>query len=458
MTASVQTVGGGAPTRTLSLRWIITASSVGTLVEWYDFYIYGVLAVFFAQHFFPPGNPGLAFLASLAVFWFGFIMRPFGAVLFGYLGDRIGRKFTFMLTLGLMGLATFLVGLLPTYATLGLAAPILLLIIRAIQGLALGGEYGGAATYIAEHAPDGKRGLYTSWIQTTATMGIVGALLVILVCRLSLGDAAFTDWGWRIPFLLSAILVVLSGYIRLKLEESPLFARLKEQGGVSKNPTVESFLSSGRNWRLILIALFGATAPEGVVWYTGQFYALFYMTTVLKIPLVTVYIVLMVALTVGSIFFVFFGWLSDHIGRRNIMTLGFALAVATYWPVFTWLGTFKDNPVMLTILVFYLVILVTMVYGPIAAFLVELFPARIRYSSLSLPYHIGNGWFGGGVPAIGTALALSTGVALSALFYPMAIAAIGIVVSLAFIREPTHRIRIWDEVGGGAPPLVPDQP
>jgi len=458
MTASVQTVGGGAPARTLSLPWIITASSVGTLVEWYDFYIYGVLAVFFAQHFFPPGNPGLAFLASLAVFWFGFIMRPFGAVLFGYLGDRIGRKFTFMLTLGLMGLATFLVGLLPTYATLGLAAPILLLIIRAIQGLALGGEYGGAATYIAEHAPDGKRGLYTSWIQTTATMGIVGALLVILLCRLSLGDAAFTDWGWRIPFLLSAILVVLSGYIRLKLEESPLFARLKEQGGVSKNPTVESFLSSGRNWRLILIALFGATAPEGVVWYTGQFYALFYMTTVLKIPLVTVYIVLMVALTVGSIFFVFFGWLSDHIGRRNIMTLGFALAVVTYWPVFTWLGTFKENPVMLTVLVFYLVILVTMVYGPIAAFLVELFPARIRYSSLSLPYHIGNGWFGGGVPAIGTALALSTGVALSALFYPMAIAAIGVVVSLAFIREPTHRIRIWDEVGGGAPPLVPDQP
>jgi MFS family permease len=458
MSVSVQTVGGGAPARTLSLPWIITASSVGTLVEWYDFYIYGVLAVFFAQHFFPPGNPGLAFLASLAVFWFGFIMRPFGAVLFGYLGDRIGRKFTFMLTLVLMGLATFLVGLLPTYATLGLAAPILLLIIRAIQGLALGGEYGGAVTYIAEHAPDGKRGLYTSWIQTTATMGIVGALLVILLCRLSLGDATFTDWGWRVPFLLSAILVVLSGYIRLKLEESPLFARLKEQGGVSKNPTVESFLSSGRNWRLILIALFGATAPEGVVWYTGQFYALFYMTTVLKIPLVTVYVVLMVALTVGSIFFVFFGWLSDHIGRRNIMTFGFALAVVTYWPVFTWLGKFKDNPVMLTILVFYLVILVTMVYGPIAAFLVELFPARIRYSSLSLPYHIGNGWFGGGVPAIGTALALSTGVALSALFYPMAIAAIGVIVSLAFIREPTHRIRIWDEVGGGAPPLVPDQP
>ncbi len=453
-----QTAGGGASTGKLSLPWIIAASSVGTLVEWYDFYIYGVLAVFFAQHFFPPGNPGLAFLASLAVFWFGFIARPFGAVFFGYLGDLIGRKFTFMLTLGLMGLATFLVGLLPTYATWGLAAPILLLIIRAVQGLALGGEYGGAATYIAEHAPDGKRGLYTSWIQTTATIGIVAALAVILICRLSLGDAAFTDWGWRIPFLLSAILVVISGYIRLKLEESPLFARLKEQGKASKNPTAESFLSGGKNWRLILIALFGATAPEGVVWYTGQFYALFYMTTVLKIPLVTVYIVLMVALTAGSIFFVVFGWLSDHIGRRNIMTLGFALAVVTYWPVFTWLGTFKDNPVMLTLLVFYLVILVTMVYGPIAAFLVEIFPARIRYSSLSLPYHIGNGWFGGGVPAIGTLLAQTTGLALSALFYPMAIAAVGVVVSLAFIREPTHKIRIWDEVGGGAPPLVPDQP
>jgi len=458
MSVYAQTAGGGASTGRLSLPWIITASSVGTLVEWYDFYIYGVLAVFFAQQFFPLGNPGLAFLASLAVFWFGFIARPFGAVFFGYLGDLIGRKFTFMLTLGLMGLATFLVGLLPTYATWGMAAPILLLIIRAVQGLALGGEYGGAATYIAEHAPDGKRGLYTSWIQTTATMGIVAALLVILICRLSLGDAVFTDWGWRIPFLLSAILVLLSGYIRLKLEESPLFARLKEQGGVSENPTAESFLSGGKNWRLILIALFGATAPEGVVWYTGQFYALFYMITVLKIPLVTVYIVLMVALTVGSLFFVFFGWLSDHIGRRNIMTSGFALAVVTYWPVFTWLGTFKDNPVMLTILVFYLVILVTMVYGPIAAFLVELFPARIRYSSLSLPYHIGNGWFGGGVPAIGTALAQATGIALSALYYPIAVAAIGVVVSVAFIREPTHKIRIWDEVGGGAPPLVPDQP
>jgi MFS family permease len=457
MTVAAETAGRGAPTGTLSLPWIIGASSVGTLVEWYDFYIYGVLAVFFAQHFFPPGNPGLALLASLAVFWFGFIARPFGAILFGHLGDLIGRKFTFMLTLSLMGLATFLVGLLPTYETWGLAAPILLLIIRAVQGLALGGEYGGAATYIAEHAPDGKRGLYTSWIQTTATMGIVFALLVVLLCRQSMGDAPFTDWGWRIPFLLSAILVLLSGYIRLKLEESPLYARLKEQGKSSVNPIKDTY-TSGRNWGLMAIALFGATAPEGVVWYTGQFYALIYLTAVLKVNYVTVYVILMIALTLGSLFFVFFGWLSDHIGRRNIMTLGFALAVVTYWPVFTWLGTFRDNPVILTVLVFYLVILVTMVYGPIAAFLVELFPARIRYSSMSMPYHIGNGWFGGGVPFIGTAVAQATGIALGALFYPMAVAAVGVVVSLAFIREPTHRIRIWDEVGGGAPPLVPDQP
>jgi len=325
-----------------------------------------------------------------------------------------------------------------------------------LQGLALGGEYGGAATYIAEHAPDGKRGLYTSWIQTTATMGIVLALLVILICRQAMGDVLFRAWGWRIPFLISAILVVLSGYIRLRLEESPLYARLKEEGKSSANPIKDTY-SSGRNWGLMTIALFGATAPEGVVWYTGQFYALIFMTAVLKINYVTVYIVLMIALTLGSMFFVFFGWLSDHIGRRNIMTLGFALAVVTYWPVFTWIGDFRANPVMLTVLVFYLVILVTMAYGPIAAFLVELFPARIRYSSMSMPYHIGNGWFGGGVPFIGTAIAQATGIALGALFYPMAVAAVGVVVSLAYIREPTHKIKIWDEVGGGAPPLVPDQ-
>jgi MFS family permease len=318
---------------------------------------------------------------------------------------------------------------------------------RALQGLALGGEYGGAATYIAEHAPDGKRGLYTSWIQTTATLGIVAALAVILASRLYLGDATFNAWGWRIPFWISVVLVLLSGYIRLKLDESPLYARLKEQGKASHNPVKETY-SSGKNWGLMAIALFGATAPEGVVWYTGQFYALIYMTTVLKINYITVYVILMLALTVGSAGFLVFGALSDRIGRRNIMTLGFALAVVTYWPVFTWLGTFKDSPVILFILVLYLVILVTMVYGPIAAFLVELFPAKIRYSSMSMPYHIGNGWFGGGVPFIGNLIAATTGSVLSGLLYPMAISAIGVAVSLKWIREPTHEVKIWEEVGG----------
>ncbi len=447
MAATAQARGGYPKSQNLS--FIIGASSVGTLIEWYDFYIYGVLAVVFAQHFFPPGNQAFAFLGSLAIFWFGFIARPFGAIFFGHLGDLIGRKFTFMLTLGLMGLATFLVGVLPDYASIGVWAPILLLAMRARQGLALGGEYGGAATYIAEHAPDGKRGLYTAWIQTTATMGIVMALLVVLILRQTMGDA-FNTWGWRIPFWISVILVLLSGYIRLKLEESPLYARLKEQGKASHNPVKETY-NTGKNWRLMAIALFGATAPEGVVWYTGQFYALFYMTTVLKINYVTVYIIMMIALTVGSAGFLIFGALSDRIGRRNIMTLGFALAVVTYWPVFTWMGTFKDNPVVLFLLVLYLVILVTMVYGPIAAFLVELFPARIRYSSMSMPYHIGNGWFGGGVPAIGTAIVQATGIALGGLIYPMVVSAIGVVVSLAYIKEPTHEVKIWDEVGGGEP-------
>jgi len=442
----------------INLPFIIGASSVGTLIEWYDFYLYGVLAVFFSKHFFSPDlDPTIALIASLLVFWTGFLVRPFGAIVFGHLGDLIGRKFTFMLTLLLMGASTFVVGLLPGYDVLGSLAPIFLVAMRVLQGLALGGEYGGAATYIAEHAPDHRRGFYTSWIQTTATMGIVLALLVILVCRLGLGDEKFGDWGWRVPFLISALLVLLSVYIRLKLEESPLYARLKEQGKASSNPALESF-GSGKNWGLILLALFGATAPEGVVWYTGQFYALFYMTTVLKINFVTVYIIMMIALTAAAPFFIVFGALSDRIGRRNIMTLGFLLAVITYWPVFTAFGTYQDNPVILTILVFYLVILVTMVYGPIAAFLVELFPARIRYTSMSLPYHIGNGVFGGLVPAAGASIAKATGIALGGLFYPMGIAALGVIVSIFGIREPTHHVKIWDEVGGGAPPLVPDQP
>src|SRR5579863_2586419 len=297
MAVSASMASRGSATPKQSLSFIIGASSVGTLIEWYDFYLYGVLAAFFSKHFFSPAlDPTVALIASYFVFWTGFLVRPFGAVVFGHLGDLIGRKFTFMLTLLLMGASTFVVGLLPGYETLGTLAPTLLVLMRVIQGLALGGEYGGAATYIAEHAPDGKRGLYTSWIQTTATMGIVLALLVILICRLAMGDQVFGDWGWRVPFLISAILVVLSIYIRLKLAESPLYAKLKAQGKASHNPALESF-SSARNWGLILFALFGATAPEGVVWYTGQFYALFYMTTVLKISYVTVYVIMMIVLT-----------------------------------------------------------------------------------------------------------------------------------------------------------------
>jgi MFS family permease len=455
--ASITQVSGPSAAVRANLPFIIGASSVGTLIEWYDFYLYGVLAVFFSKHFFSPQiDPNIAFILSLAVFWTGFLVRPFGAIVFGHLGDLIGRKFTFMLTLLLMGASTFVVGLLPGYDTLGSLAPVLLVLMRVVQGLALGGEYGGAATYIAEHAPDGKRGFYTSWIQTTATMGIVLALLVILLCRLGFGDAAFADWGWRVPFWISAILVGLSIYIRLKLEESPLFARLKEQGKASANPTLESF-GSGKNWGLILLALFGATAPEGVVWYTGQFYALFYLTTVLKVPYVTVYILMMVVLTLGAPFFIVFGALSDRIGRRNIMTLGFLLAAISYWPVFSWMAEVKDNPFLLGVLVFYMIILVTMVYGPIAAFLVELFPARIRYTSMSLPYHVGNGVFGGLVPLAGASIAAAFGGPLYGLFYPISIAALGVVVSIAGLPARSDEVHIWDEVGG-APPLVPDQP
>jgi MFS family permease len=437
------------------LSFVIAASSCGTLIEWYDFYLYGVLAGFFGTHFF-PGDMKQGFLYSLGIFWTGFVVRPFGAVIFGHLGDLIGRKYTFMLTLGLMGLATFLVGCLPTYDSIGWLAPALLVACRVVQGLALGGEYGGAATYVAEHAPDGSRGFYTSWIQTTATMGIVMALLAILAFRVGLGDQAFSDYGWRFPFLLSAVLVILSGYIRLKLAESPLFARLKEQGKTSDNPARDTY-TSGRNWSLMLLALFGFTAPEGVVWYTSQFYALAYMQTVLMIPYVTVYVVMAFALLLGAPFFVFWGWLSDRFGRRWIMTTGFALAVLSYWPVFTWMGAVKDNPVLLCILVWYMVILVTMVYGPIAAFLVELFPARIRYSSMSLPYHVGNGIFGGGVPFIATFLAGTfTGIPLIGLVYPMTIAGIGVIVSTLGLRRETRNVQIWDEVGG-AQPLVADQ-
>ena len=438
-----------APKATQRLPFIVAASSSGTLIEFYDFYLYGVLAGFFATHFF-PGDLRNGFLFSLGIFWTGFVVRPLGAVLFGHLGDLIGRKYTFMLSLGLMGLATFLVGCLPTYEAIGWLAPVLLVACRVVQGVALGGEYGGAATYVAEHAPDGSRGFYTSWIQTTATMGIVMALLVIMAFRVGLGDEAFTDYGWRFPFLLSAVLVVFSAYIRLKLHESPLFERLKEQGRASRNPVRDTY-SSGRNWGLMALALFGFTAPMAVIWYTGQFYALAYMQAVLMIDYLTVYAVMTVALVLGSPFFIVFGWLSDRIGRRRIMTAGFALSVITLWPVFLLLGEYRDSPVILTALVWYMMILIAMVYGPLAAFLVELFPARIRYSSMSLPYHIGAGVFGGGVPFIATWLSgMFTDTPLIGLLYPITVAAIGVVVSTLGLRRETHHVQIWEEVSAPA--------
>ena len=447
MAGSSTAAGGGGTTQ--NLPFIISASSVGTLIEWYDFYLYGILAAFFGQHFLPPEVKFAdSFLYSLGVFWLGFLVRPIGAIIFGYLGDLIGRKYTFMLTLVLMGAATFLVGCLPEFSAVGWLAPILLVALRLIQGLALGGEYGGAATFIAEHAPDGKRGFYTSWIQTTATMGIVIALVVILAFRVGMGDQAFTDYGWRFPFLISAILVALSGYIRLKLGESPLFKKLKDQGKSSKNPAADTY-GSGKSWGAMALALFGATAPEGVVWYTGQFYALAYMIAVLKLPFQEVYVIMILALIFGAPFFVVFGWLSDRIGRRNIMTAGFLLAVITYIPVFQAMKDNADNPVILGLLVFYLVILVTMVYGPIAAFLVEFFPAKIRYSSMSLPYHLGNGVFGGGVPFLVTLLTrMFASTPFAGLFYPMAVAGLGVIVSLAGISNTTKDTKIWDEVGG----------
>ena len=372
MSVSASTMGRKSGAQ--HIGFIIAASSVGTLIEWYDFYLYGVLAVFFGAHFFSPSlNPSVAFIASLFVFWTGFLVRPFGAILFGHLGDLIGRKFTFMLTLALMGLATFLVGCLPVYDTIGALAPVLLVACRVVQGLALGGEYGGAATYIAEHAPDSKRGLYTSWIQTTATLGIVLALLVILVFRLGMGDADFSAYGWRFPFLISAVLVLLSGYIRLKLQESPLFAQLKSQGKASHNPVKETY--SQRPER-------GHDADRAVRRHRARRRGLVHRPVLRAVlshrraedSLRPAYVMLMIALILGAPGFIFFGWLSDKIGRKWIMTAGFALAVVTYIPVFEPCLTYKDNPVVLTMLVFYMVILVTMVYGPIAAFLVEYLP------------------------------------------------------------------------------------
>jgi MFS family permease len=425
---------------------VISASAAGTMIEWYDFYIFGSLAPIISGLFFPKDNPTAGYLLTLATFATGFAVRPFGALFFGRIGDLVGRKYAFLVTLLLMGGATTLIGVLPTYEKIGILAPILLVVIRLLQGLALGGEYGGAAVYVAEHSPDEKRGFYTSFIQITATLGLFVSLGVILSVRLGLGEEAFKEWGWRIPFLLSALLVGMSLYIRLKLKESPIFTKLKQEGKTSSAPLKDSF-GNKRNWKVILLALFGATAGQGVVWYTGQFYALFFLQSTLKVPFVHANVIVAVALALGMPLFVFFGSLSDRVGRKKVMMAGNLIAAICYYPIYRAMYAFSEpyNPVALCALVLVQVVFVTMVYGPIAAYLVEAFPAKIRYTSLSLPYHVGNGVFGGLLPFIASAVTVATGNIYAGLAYPITIALITFVVGSLFLKETKH-VRIWDEL------------
>lgn len=510
-----------------TIRSVIAASSVGTMIEWYDFYIFGMLAKTISTQFFPEGNTTAALLSTLAIFAAGFIVRPFGALVFGRLGDLIGRKYTFLLTLILMGGSTFLIGLVPGYKTIGIAAPLLVLLLRLIQGLALGGEYGGAATYVAEHAPANKRGFYTSWIQTTATLGLFVALGVIMLVKLNMPDASFNaEWGgWRYPFWISILLVAVSVYIRLKMSESPLFSKLKEEGKTSVNPLKESF-SHKANFKMVLMALFGAVMGQGVVWYTGQFYAQNFLETKCNIEFEQSRTIMLWAIAFATPFFVFWGWLSDKIGRKWIMMAGMALAIFTYRPIFNiflddtkpsppasglvsatpiifgpskkeimkngdslityihrnikhrsltfdqmWTDTIFAKPMKampgekssgvdsivfsrmsqpkdinirldqnlywkFVALVFILILYVTMVYGPIAAFLVEMFPTKIRYTSMSLPYHIGNGVFGGLVPFIGLLLTTSFPAdPLVGLWYPIGVAALCLLIGTVYLRN-----------------------
>jgi MFS family permease len=461
---------------------VITASSVGTMIEWYDFYIFGSLAVYLSPKFYPPGDDTLALIAYLSTFAVGFIVRPFGALFFGRIGDLVGRKYAFLVTLSIMGGATAVIGLLPTYKTAGWFAPIALLLIRVLQGLALGGEYGGAAVYVAEHVPDNKRGFYTSFIQITASLGFFVSILAVLGTQSAMTKEQLADWGWRVPFLLSIILVSISLYIRLKMRESPIFSHIKASGMTSAKPLTEAF-TVWPNLKRVLISLFGATAGQGVIWYTGQFYALFYLQTVLKINARTGYIIVAIALLLAMPFFTLFGALSDRVGRKWLMMAACLLSIVSYIPIYKQMqaaagnnvvtvrsttnkvtGAISLSPItidstgqqvpateatnpnipMLIVLVFIQVIFVCMIYGPIAAYLVEAFPARIRYTSLSLPYHIGNGVFGGLLPLIGLTLCARTGNIYAGLYYPMIVAAITLATGSLLLKE-THGTLIWDE-------------
>jgi len=530
-------VGAAPPIDAAAERRVIIASSVGTVFEWYDFYLYAILAPFFAALFFPPGNQTAALLGAFGAYAAGFLVRPFGALIFGRIGDLVGRKYTFLVTIVVMGMATVLVGFLPTYATIGFAAPLILVCLRLAQGLALGGEYGGAATYVAEHSPDHKRGYNTAWIQTTATLGMFLALFVIGLTRTTMQGATFSNWGWRIAFWVSIPLLLISIYIRLKLQESPVFQRMKTSGKRSKSPISDSFLKYPNN-KYVALALFGATAGQGVVWYTGQFYALFFLLIYLKLDFLRTYQLVGLSLLIGTPFFLVFGALSDRIGRLKIILAGCAIAALTYFPLFRGLTHYvnpaleayqvrvpievhasecnfhifigpwskqtpcdraKDflgkaglsfaslpaiggepvvtkigdtelhgwdeakykaaltetgyppkadlaqvNWVMAELILVLMVIYVTMVYGPIAAFLVELFPTQIRYTSMSLPYHIGNGWFGGMLPLLATAIVAKAGNIYSGLWYPIIVSIMTVVIGLLFVREPKH-VKIRDE-------------
>ncbi|HET7440638.1 MAG TPA: MFS transporter [Terriglobales bacterium] len=483
MGAASHAMGGTMGKREYSLPLVIAASSVGTMIEWYDFYIFGSLAAMLSLKFYPPGNATFAYIAYLATFAVGFVVRPFGALFFGRIGDLIGRKYAFLVTLSVMGLSTAVIGLMPTFATAGWLAPILLIGIRVLQGLALGGEYGGAAIYVGEHAPDNRRGFYTSFIQITATLGLFVSLLVILGTQSAMTKEQFSAWGWRIPFLISIVLVAISLYIRLKLRESPIFSQIKSAGKTSIQPLKDAF-TKWPNLKQVLISLFGATAGQGVVWYTGQFYALFYLQSILKMNARSANIVIAIALAIGMPFFTVFGALSDKVGRKKLMMAGCLLAVISYIPIYHAMERAVGNNVvtvqstknkvtgaisltpmtrdannvlvpakeavapaegMLVFLIFIQLIFVCMTYGPIAAYLVEAFPAKIRYTSLSLPYHIGNGVFGGLLPLIGLSVCAATGNIYAGLYYPMAIAGLTFIVGSLFLRE-THSTRIWDEV------------